>query len=207
MPQHVAAMKCVCCKAVMPLFFKICLKNTAHFQDRHLLVFACVSCTEADRLIPDMVDGPLPGANIRADFLRRYQTNFRLLLLKEDECRENVVEVASTIRHQQLTIDAGGVVRCGQKIFGRVGGSPKWILEDESPGTCQGSAPFEFVFQLTSHWAFETVKDAPSQMTLNIRGKPEPAALGSYTLFIGNTCYFFATPHEDGWVYVLTQVD
>ncbi len=63
LPDSIADMRCVCCKALMPLFFKIDLHHTRTFRNHSLLVFACVACVHRDRLIPQMLV-PLKGAAV-----------------------------------------------------------------------------------------------------------------------------------------------
>lgn len=111
------------------------------------------------------------------------------------------------IKQRRLSVGPTGEVRCGGRLFGQVGGRPQWVLEDETPGLCDESTAFEFVFQLMPGWKFATRADAPAQKVLGLDGRPVEGEPGSYELFIGNTCYFFATVHDGGLVYVLTQVE
>lgn len=206
LPDSVANMRCVFCKALMPLFFKMELSHTRAFQNHSLLVFACVACVHEDKLIPQMLKGPLKGVEVSSDFLRSYQTNFRCLILPKNELAMGT-KINPAVKLVTLEPKGDGKVYCGKRLFGQVGGKPKWVLGDESPGLCDGERAFEFVLQLSPHWMFETLTEAPRQMELNLTRKPVLRDTPGYDLFIGNTVYFFAVPGENDLVYVITQVD
>ena len=113
------------------------------------------------------------------------------------------------IKYSTLDMRDDGNVFCGRELFGQVGGTPKWVLEDESPRLGDWEKSFEFIFQLAPNRLFAPTPGAPGQVVIDWFGSGETFQRDAkgYDLFGGNTVYFFAVADDSGLVYVITQVD
>ncbi|HEY1083310.1 MAG TPA: hypothetical protein VGE29_13670 [Prosthecobacter sp.] len=199
---------CQHCRAEMPLFFQVEWTPGSHDTKRQLAVSACVSCTGEDRIIPTMPKDHRKGCSVSSSFLKSSQTNFRLVItdVNSRPVPAKPAPEESAILPKRLEADHHGVLRCDGRVFGRLGGKPEWIMEDETPGLCDQQEPFAFVCQIDSGWLFETRPKAAPQITLDLAGNPAPSRRPGYRLFNGNAAYFFATT-VDGqpMAYVITQ--
>jgi len=202
LPTDTPIPKCGLCGARQTFFFQIAFPADHWWAGLSLAVFQCTSCANQDHLIPEMLSGVLKGADVPSDFLGTYQKNFRLCVFATESAvshacyRERVV-------FRPLRLEEGGKTRG----IGLLGGKPRWILEDESPASCNSVTPMRFLLQIQDGVEFQIVPDAPRQIELGLTGDPSQSELPSYQLFIGNAIYMFGT--EDRrcpLVYIITQV-
>lgn len=200
LPKEAGIPRCSLCASDQSFFFQVAFPSDHGWAGLSLAVFACTSCADESYLIPEMLPGPLPGADIPAGFLSNYQRNFRFEVF-ETHRAEIVAGYRERVRFQRIRLGGGG------PSIGQVGGLPSWVLEDESPGT-YASSPMVFLLQLRSHVEFGLIQGAPPQMEIGLLGDPEPAPFDFYKLFIGNTLYLFGTEGlARSEVYAVTQVD
>jgi hypothetical protein len=192
---------CALCGSEQTFFLQVAFPGDHEWGGLSLAVFACTSCTDEERLIPEMLPGPLCGVDIPKGFLTSYQRNFCFLVFSTyATLRRGHVE---KVRFKTLVLEPSDDPTVdGHKI----GGAPNWALEDEAPGTSR--TPMVFLLQLQQGYEFETVEGAPRQMELDLDGKPKPAARAHYHLFLGNALYLFGTGDlQEPLVYAVTQVD
>lgn len=195
---------CLLCGAGQALFLQVELPSDQAWPNTSVAVFACVACADEDHLIPEMLSGELRGATIPEDFLRSYQRNFRFVVF-DGRRAAPLRDYTETIAFRRLELERS------EESSGpgsKVGGSPAWLLGDESPGAWAGRIPMVFLLQLEPGLQFETLASAPPQMGLALDGTPEPAGRRHYELFLGNAVYLFGTNDpEMRLVYAITQVD
>jgi hypothetical protein len=148
-----------------------------------------------------MLPGVLAGVDIPREFLTSYQRNFRFLVFPTDEGR---IDTRFQKRIKFIPI----ILQLDDELgIGQVGGTPSWLLEDESPRSYGSRIPMHFLFQLHAGVRFPTVQGAPPQMEIGLSGEPEPSPYDFYQLFIGNAVYFFGTESRTPpLVYAITQV-
>lgn len=205
LPAAAAVPICQLCGEVQTFFFQVAFPTSHSWSGRSLAVFACTSCADENHFIPEMLTGPLAGAEIPAGFLERYQTNFRLAVFPTHGTVERL-DVDARVEPFDLSCESGAQ---GEEFsgFAWLGGSPSWLLDDEAPGSYEGSREMCFLFQISPQLVFPRAAGAPAQVTLGLDGKPKFSAAESYQLFLGNAIYFFGTATGEPWVYALTQID
>ena len=193
---------CGLCGSPLTFFFQIDFPARHPWEGKTLAVFACTACAVRGSLIPPMLEGQLKQADIPEGFLTEYQSNFRLLVF--DSARSSIRwDHAGPIKFRALVSEPGT-----RHFVFLAGGSPVWLLEDESPRSYAGSIPMLFLLQLHEGFVFETVAGAPAQMEVAWGGKGQRASTrGGYRLFLGNAVYFFGTQDGESLVYAVTQVD
>jgi hypothetical protein len=151
-----------------------------------------------------MLSGPLPGANIPEGFLLSYQTNFRILVF------EKALGAPRTTYQNRVIFKPLSLRKIADTAVddNKIGGTPAWLLEDESPKSYAGRLPMFFLLQLQAGFQFEIDKHAPRQVELGLDGSPEPSPFNYYQLFIGNKIFLFGTrDRAEALVYAITQVE
>ena len=202
MPPDAALPHCRLCGSEQAFFFQTAFPDDHDWRGTSVAVFACVSCANEDRLIPEMLPGPLNGADIPAGFLEAYQENFSLLVFRT---RSAIVrEYTERVQFRRLTREPVGEPAVA---FGSLGGLPSWVHEEERPASYAQQVAMTFLMQIQPGYEFHTVPGAPRQVELGLDGKPTMASRTHYELFLGNTTYLFGTQagHAPA-IYVLTQV-
>jgi hypothetical protein len=164
-------------------------------------VFHCIKCADVEHLIPEMLDTKIFGSDIPNRFLEEYQRNFSFIVFPTP-LGEIVSLYKEAICFSEIKFLDNKVVGS----FGKVGGAPNWLLEDESPATYGKEIEMGFLFEVVPSFRFKLIDGAPCQMELDISGNPAPSPLNYYQLFIGNALYFFGTSIGKRLVYVITQV-
>ncbi len=162
--------------------------------------FSCTSCADNDLLIPQMLNGPLPGVSVPDGFLIDYMKNFSCLVF-ETALGVRCDTYEDKIRFRALSSSAN----ISADVFGLLY-DPTWVLEDESPGVYGENDALEFVFQLAPYLEFRINDNADPQIMIGLSGDQERSAFRHYELLIGNTCYYFGTTTEQRHVYIITQV-
>lgn len=194
---------CNMCGALQTFFFQIAFPDAHMWTGFTLAVFACTSCARERYRIPEMLRCPLPGADISSQFLTRYQRNFRFEVFETQRGR-GVSDYEERIRFRQVRLSESH----NATSIGHVGGTPVWLLEDESPQSVDSKIPMRFLLQIEPGVRFETVADAPPQMEVGLTGAPTPSPYDYYELFLGNAIYLFGTDDRSlHLVYALTQID
>ena len=158
-------------------------------------------CADDRFLIPEMLDDQRRGCNIPAGFLDSYERNFAFLVFSTADLRvvDNYHEhVAFFALHMQRD--------SAPRDFGKIGGAPSWILDDESPATYDSTVPMVFLMELMPALHFTKVQGAPPQVELDLLGRPSLSPLEYYQLFLGNATYLFGTSVGVPRVYAITQV-
>ena len=163
--------------------------------------FACMKCADERFVIPEMLDDHRQGCNIPADFLASYERNFAFLAFPTDDARI-VDNYDEEVAFFALEVESGST----SGDFGKIGGVPNWVLDDESPATCDSTIPMVFLLELMPGIQFTKVEGALPQTELDIFGSPSPSPLEYYQLFLGNAIYLFGTSVDDSLVYAVTQV-
>jgi hypothetical protein len=151
-----------------------------------------------------MLSGPLPGANIPEGFLLSYQTNFRILVF------EKALGAPRTAYQKRVIFKPLALHKTADMAVddNKIGGTPTWLLGDESPKTYAGRLPMFFLLQLQAELQFEIDKHAPRQVELGLDRSPEPSPFNYYELFISNKIFLFGTQDRtEALVYAITQVE
>jgi len=141
------------------------------------------------------------GCDIPASFLISYQRNFAFLVFPTSDAKivENYSEQVAFVALELRNGSASGA-------FGKIGGSPNWVLEDDSPRTYGSTTPMVFLLELSPGIEFGKVKGALAQTEIDIFGDPSPSPLEYYQLFLGNATFLFGTSSGVPLVYAITQV-
>lgn len=206
LPPGLSIPICKVCNSKQIFFFHLNLSQIETFEGKAISVFSCTTCCTPENLIPSLPLGPLKGAAISSLYLTSYQVNFSALIFNVDEGIE-MEAYSESILYKEIKMDAVGNLTVGNKSFGKIGGSPVWLLGDEIPGLCDGKYKFEFLFQLHAKYRFETSNLAPRQLKLGLSGEPEHREHPYYDIFIGNVFYAFGVHVKDsGLVYFIPQV-
>lgn len=165
-------------------------------------VFACTSCADENELIPEMITQRGERKPITRQFLHDYQTNFRLMMFRAEDaikCEDYNEKIAfKEIKFQRSWGGLGS--------FGKLGGKPVWIEDDEHPSPLEGAIEFVFGLQIAQDFRFDIVEGAPPQMSIDIMGSPSLSKDRYYYLFNENALYFFFSSMEPYEVFVTTQV-
>jgi hypothetical protein len=200
LPPGSAVPRCKLCGAEQTFFFQVAFPDDHAWAGLTLAVFACTSCADENSLIPEMLAGALPGANIPKNFLEGYQKNFRFEVFQTTAGRI-ANDYHERIRFRRIRFGDGNGSSLGQ-----IGGTPTWVLEDESPYLYDSTTPMCFLLQVSRGINFETVDGAPRQMEIGLSGDQEPSPYDFYQLFIGNAVYMFGTKGPPLYlVYAITQ--
>jgi len=202
LPPEQSIPVCGLCNAPQTFYFQVGFPSDNTWAGLSLATFACTSCADKKQLIPAMLKVKLPGADIPEGFLESYQVNFRFLVF---ETAKAVLHAAykEKVAFRRLDLEPANPKVEGNKI----GGSPTWLQEDESPKTYAGKVPMFFLLQIERGFQFPTVPGAPPQIKIGLSGNPQPANYAYYKLFITNATYLFGTEDRaQPLVYALTQV-
>jgi len=177
-----------------------------NWAGKSVLLFACTDCVDEDYLIPELLESGLRDAVVPAGFIEKCQTNFRLIVCSTDEAviRTDYQERVVFQPLEQRSVST-------QPMAAKIGGNPRWILDDESPSRLSSGDTFVFLGQLTNDKPWPIVDGAPPQMEPDYsqRGKASrPSSYREYSLFVDNTIYLFGvdSPGYHG-VYVIVQSD
>jgi hypothetical protein len=202
LPDYCELPRCRLCGAEETFFLQVAFPDQHPWSGRTLAIFACTSCADEEHLIPEMLDGPLAGADIPAGFPADYQKNFRLLVFPTSDARLRG-DYTERVRFAPFRLTPSD-----DDALNKLGGTPLWLLDDESPGKYAGEHEMRFLMQLAPDTRFPIHPDAPRQVELNLRRQPVPSPNDYYQLFLGNGLYLFGT--DDGvepHVYAITQID
>ena len=196
LPPEAEIPACAVCSAHMCFFFQIAFPVGHAWEGSLLGMFHCVSCSSESTLVPAMLSGPLRSAEIPQGFLTAYQTNFRIVVADVTSTKVRT-DYAPLIEHTRISLASW-----------RVGRRPKWLLEDETPGSYESHNEPTFLFQVPQGMTFPTRPGAPLQKTIDLEGQVVDDDRPYYELFLGNAIYAFGfgTPSAER-VYVVTQVD
>jgi hypothetical protein len=192
---------CDLCHSQQTFFFQLAVPNGEFWEGNTVAAFACTKCAHEDYLIPPMLPRPLKGADIPENFLEEYQRNFSFMVFPTKHGVDRTDHNASV---QFSEIQMKREDETGN--FGKLGGSPDWLLEDESPKTYSGKIPMKFLVEIAPNVVFRRTVHSEPQVELDLLGNPSPSPLDCYQLFLGNALYLFGTDGGRPEVYALTQV-
>lgn len=202
LPKMVAIPRCQLCNSEQTFFFQVTFPENHDWFDLTLSVFFCTACASEDHLIPEMISGPLNGTDIPKAFMADYQKNFSLLVFKASSAEERV-DYSPRVRFRPIDF----IQHSSEPVFGRVGGEPQWLTEDESPRSCDGNREMCFLMQLSEGFVFDIEESAPPQIELGLDGRPQMSPERGYRLFNSNAIYFFGVKDKYApLVYVFTQI-
>jgi hypothetical protein len=203
MPRGTNVPKCNLCEAKQTFFLQLSFPDGHSWSGLTIAIFSCTSCADANRLIPKMLNTTLLGADIPEGFLEQYQENFHFLVF---ETVSGIINqsYAEKIKYKPLHLRAvADSLADGNKI----GGVPKWILEDESPRSYANRYEMFFLLQLKEDMKFDILDSASPQMMIGLQGNPELSSDRYYQLFIGNKIFMFGVCDPlNPLVYALTQI-
>jgi len=192
---------CKLCGASQTFFFQLAMPQGLIWEGSTLAVYQCTKCVDENHLIPEMVVTGLSGANIPAGFLEQYQKNFAFVVFPTNDGAV-VSDYKESISFSEIQFIKGAAVGS----FGKLGGEPNWLLEDESPSTYGENVQLVFLLEIVPNFPFKIIRNASPQMELDIMGEPSPSPLDYYQLFIGNALYLFGTSSGNKAVYAITQI-
>jgi hypothetical protein len=202
LPPETIIPKCNLCQSQESFFFQIAFPTTHEWSSMSIALFHCTSCPTKEYCIPKMLRSPLKNAPIPHNFLNDYQVNFHVLTFLT---RDGVLQSGYTEKVRFKRWDLVKVEDTAP-IASKVGGTPNWLLEDESPGLYADSIPLVFLFQLEAGMVFETLPEAPPQASPYTWPGEQPDPF--YELFNANELYAFGTQDRNNpLVYLLTQRD
>ena len=204
LPASFALPRCRLCGSEQTFFLQVAFPADHPWHGKSLAVFACTACADKNYRIPPMLETQLKAVDIPDGFLNDYQVNFHFVVFDTATATLRT-DAQEKIKFKGLhlkPVEDLGVP--GNKL----GGIPNWVLDDESPATYRSAIPMFFLLQLEQDFRFEKTLDSPPQMRIGLSGKPEPALLPDYKLFLGNALFLFGTNGSNQyWVYAITQVD
>jgi len=202
LPPDSSVPQCVLCGADQTFLFQVAFPGEHVWTGLSLAVFLCTNCADENHLIPEMLPGVLAGADIPVNFLTNYQRNFHFLVFPTESGQFD------TRYPERVKFSPIRLQRTGSGLgMGLIGGTPAWVMEDESPRTYGSRVPMHFLLQIHAGLEFRMVQGAPPQMEVGLAGEPEPSPHDFYQLFIGNVVYFFGTEtRTPPLVYAITQV-
>ncbi len=204
LPQGMRIPTCRNCGEEQSFLLQIRFPEDHEWRGWSIALFACTSCAEWGKLIPQLLPGNLKGAQVPSEFLDSYQTNFRFLVFPTDAADTGVV-YEERVAFGEIV---GSARRGSTTPIGKIGGTPEWILDDETPASVDTSDAACFLFQLAPNLEFSLVDGAPREMKLDIFGGTKPSTDAFYRLFIGNAVYFFGSSSQpSSRVYALPQSD
>lgn len=202
MPEDVAIPNCLLCGAQQTFFFQISFPDEHFWEGKTMVFFSCTSCAKKGYFIPKMLEGQLRDAVIPKLFLDDYQINFRTIIY-DTSSGSMRYDYQEKIKYRKILlkkIDDPNLKK------NKVGGSPNWFLEDESPSTLDDGTPMFFLMQFLEEYRFEINPSAPGQAVLGFDKEVEYSDNNYYELFLGNNIYFFGTHYGQPQVYVFTQI-
>lgn len=200
LPKGWSVPSCELCSRDQTFFVLLTFPEGHAWAGQSVAMFACTSCADESFLIPEMLAVPLLGADVPGDFVDAYQRNFRFLVFPRNDAQMvSGYDERIAFRALEFTDVLGGSI-------GQVGGTPRWVMGDESPQSVAGGAA-TFLFQLFPGVEFEVTSSAPPQVELGLDGTPEPSPDRVYRLFLSNALYLWGGKDPAGGVYALTQVD
>lgn len=204
LPPATQIPSCVLCNAPQTFFMQFEFPLDHLWSGSDLAIFACTSCANENYLIPRMLDQPLQGVSVPVGFLEEYQRNFRLVVFPTMQGKLRT-DYSRKVAFRRLRLGATEDVSVARS---RVGGTPFWILGDETPSRYADAVDLQFLLQWQGDYLFETLPGAPPQVELGLDGNPTNSPEHGYRLFIGNEIYLFGTvPPAHPRVYLLTQCD
>ncbi|QDV88492.1 hypothetical protein TBK1r_75250 [Stieleria magnilauensis] len=180
--------------------FQVAFPDVCVWERMTLACFVCMRCADERFLIPEMLREHQRGADIPGGFLSLYQRNFRFIVFPTLQAQKVDDYVEETEFYSLQFSD-----NSDRFDFGKIGGKPSWLLEDETPATYDSSTPMEFLMELVPGLQFSVVDGASPQVELDIFGMPSPSPLEYYQLFLGNSIYLFGTKDGEPLVYAITQ--
>lgn len=195
---------CKLCGAEECFFFQVAFPKGVVWSGLSLAVFACTSCADEARLVPQMLPGPLSGADVPAGFLESYQKSFQFLVF-QTALATLCTKYREKVKFKPFQAWSTDNPRANET---KIAGCPNWLQGDESPRLYGGVAPMPFLLQLLEGFRFEITEHAPRQIELGLDGSPQTSPLNYYQLFNGNRIFLFGTEGlAEPLVYVVTQVD
>ncbi|CAG9611928.1 hypothetical protein BACCIP111899_01100 [Bacillus rhizoplanae] len=202
-PSSIEIPVCRLCGAEQTFFFQVAFPENHIWHDFSMAVFACTSCAHEEYLIPEMLHDTLLGVDVPKGFLESYQRNFKIIIFETNEgSLRNDYKEKVQFRRWNLTLTSET-----DRSENKIGGQPNWLLDDETPTTYNSTVAMYFLMQLMEDLKFDIVPDAPPQIRIGLRGKPEPSKHRYYELFLANNLYFFGTKdRSEPLVYILTQI-
>ena len=136
---------CQFCSQAQTFMFQIAFPAQSIWNGRTLACFACTRCANEDFLIPEMLTDARRGCNIPAGFLTSYARNFAFLVFRTEDAR-----LVDWYAEQVAFLGLRKGRRSAPGYFGKIGGTPKWLLDDESPASYQTTVPMGFLMELST---------------------------------------------------------
>lgn len=199
LPDRFPVPSCGLCGAQQAFFFQLRIPEGLPRHGETMVVFQCVSCAREEGLIPEMLGGPLKGAVVPRAFITAYQRNFRILFFPNDE-------IVTCDQYRELVVfkELRRSARKARGLFGKLAGTPEWLMEDEAPKRLDTGEPLEFLMQLKADFHFSIGPDAPHAVEMGLFGE-EVSSENYYRLFISNELYIFVNAVGEPFPYLLTQ--
>jgi hypothetical protein len=158
-------------------------------------------------LIPEMDQRLLSGGDVPDGFMLRPRPNYAFLVFPS-AAAVPIDEYAPKIAFQRWDLASTDT---GATRWGRAGGTPEWMLHDESPGLYMGRNPLRFLLQIDQDVVFPVLDSTPGQVELDMLNSTPGALRRSedrhYELFVGNAVYLFGTENPADGVYCVVQSD
>lgn len=203
MPKEVELPNCRLCGKKQSFFMQIEFPSCHEWEGKTLAIFLCTECAYEDNLIPEMLKMKLEGVDIPEGYLNEYQKNFKFLVFDSSKAALRM-EYVTKVRFAPIEFEE---VEENHFVGSKIGGTPVWPLDNESPESYANKYQMCFLYQFEQNYQFEVINGAKHQMELNLEGKPVQSEYNYYQLFLGNSLYFFGTKElSNPLVYVITQV-
>ncbi|APC40325.1 hypothetical protein [Clostridium estertheticum] len=158
--------KCKLCNKEQTFMFQVAFPENHVWYGLSMAIFACTSCAKEGYFIPEMLNVHLKGANIPLGFLDKYQKNFKSMIFETSEARVQT-DYCEKVKFKKWDL----IKATNNKINkNKIGGIPKWVLDDETPSTYNYENSMFFIMQIFEEFEFEKSPKAPPQIELSLTG-------------------------------------
>jgi hypothetical protein len=185
----------------MAFMFQVFFPPSHALAGKTLVLFLAIDGVTEELIIPPMSCGELSRVVVTENVLAAQQVLHGVFVFDIEEV-EPAPHVASPVEYKQLVVATGADIETG---FGSLEDSPRWILEDETPGDFSDGRRAAFCLQTVEYLKLPRRSDAPPQAIVDYfdpNGKgisKEPF----YEMFAGNAIFYFSYPNQQKVVVVV----
>jgi hypothetical protein len=202
MPPSIKLPTCMLCGDQQTFFFQVAFPKDHDWAGKVMAVFAGTTSGDRDYPTPS-AHGPDNSIDIPDGHLDNAQTNYRLIVFSALDKLELRQDYTPVLKYTKLQLKPSKRERAKTT---RVGGTPYWHIQDDTPRSYMGSR-FTFLMQIEYDWMFEKLDSAPRQAEYAwFPSDPNFRTDDLYCLFSGLPLYFFGTLDlPEPKVYLLNQ--
>lgn len=173
-------------KSQMTFFFQILMPDTHEWAGQLISIFCVTDDYDPENIIPEMIEYNRSNYDVRSDCQQFNQNYFKVIVSDFKSCKVKD-EYKEIIEYKPLIFRSEA-----DNAFSFIGGTPNWIIEDESPTTLDGKK-IDFLFQTSTDLYFSKLSCAPKQKIEDFEKSSgiRDSYIDDYSLFAGNAIYFF----------------